>query len=29
MTTTVTAEKYHGTENDFLVLPADALVPDW
>jgi diaminopimelate epimerase len=28
VTTTVTAEKYHGTENDFLVLPADALVPD-
>jgi diaminopimelate epimerase len=28
MTTTVTAEKYHGTENDFLVLPADAPVPD-
>jgi len=26
--TTVTAEKYHGTENDFLVLPADAPVPD-
>jgi diaminopimelate epimerase len=26
--TTVTAEKFHGTENDFLVLPADAPVPD-
>ena len=26
--TTVTAEKYHGTENDFLVLPADAPVSD-
>jgi diaminopimelate epimerase len=26
--TTVTAEKYHGTENDFVVLPADAPVPD-
>jgi len=28
MTTVVTAEKYHGTENDFLVLPADTPVPD-
>ena len=27
-TATVSAEKYHGTENDFLVLPADAPVPD-
>ena len=26
--TAVTAEKYHGTENDFLVLPASAPVPD-
>jgi diaminopimelate epimerase len=26
--TTVNAEKYHGTENDFLVLPADAPVAD-
>ncbi|MFB6255574.1 MAG: diaminopimelate epimerase [Haloplanus sp.] len=26
--TVVTAEKYHGTENDFLVLPADAPVAD-
>ncbi|WP_435067071.1 diaminopimelate epimerase [Haloplanus sp. C73] len=26
--TTVTAEKYHGTANDFLVLPADAPVAD-
>jgi diaminopimelate epimerase len=26
--TSVTAEKFHGTGNDFLVLPADAPVPD-
>ena len=26
--TTVTAEKFHGTENDFLVVPADAPVTD-
>jgi diaminopimelate epimerase len=26
--TTVSAEKYHGTENDFLVVDADAPVPD-